>query len=137
MRSRSLSFLILVLLGTAPVIGHHSLSAAYDTGKTVSLTGAIAKVAFRNPHAQIYLDVKETDGRVETWLIEMAGPNALTRRGVDLKLLAAGQQITVESWLARNGQKQANGRTVITADGSRLDVRDNWPDMVFPGKSTK
>ena len=126
-------FVVALVLGTKEVSAHHSVSATYDTSKLVSFSGEVTKVGLLNPHATIELAVKDGDGNVTTWLIEMAPPNAL-KRTVDLKIFQIGQRLTVESWLAKNGRNEASGRTVITPDGKRIDVGDSWMEaQVRPG----
>ena len=121
--------------GVEGLMAHHSLTATYDTGTLVPLSGVITKVELINPHVKVDLAAKGSGGTVTTWTIEFAPPHALQRRNVELQLLKPGQQVTIESWLRKDGKREATGRTLVTADGKRLDVGDslNWT-MVTPAK---
>ena len=106
------------LLGSAiPAVAHHSFDAEYDGNKTIVLAGVVTKVEWMNPHARFYVDVKENDGSLTSWNLELGSPASLIRRGWTRKSLKVGDQITVKASLAKDGSKIANARSVTLADG--------------------
>ena len=44
---------------------HHGFSSEYDENNPVTLTGAVSKIEWMNPHARFDLDVKDADGKVQ------------------------------------------------------------------------
>ena len=64
-----------------PVVAHHAVGAEYDADSTVTLEGTVTKIEWTNPHARIYLDVKEADGTVVNWNMELTARSALVRQG--------------------------------------------------------
>ena len=48
-----------VLVSAAPIVAHHSVSAEFDTTKTITFTGKVKEVNWGNPH--IYTSVEATD----------------------------------------------------------------------------
>ena len=72
-----------VCLGGA-AIAHHSVGINFDNTKAFNLTGVLKEIDIRNPHSQITLSVKGTDGVVKDWFIEWSDKNALIRRKVRL-----------------------------------------------------
>ena len=52
------------LVGAGAAYAHHSFSTEYDGTKTFEVKGTVSKVEWTNPHARIYLDVADADGKV-------------------------------------------------------------------------
>ena len=73
-----------------------------------------------NPYSWIHIDVMREDGKVQPWMIEAGGPNALIRRGFTKNSLPVGSEILVEGHQAKDGQLRANGRDMTFADGRKL-----------------
>jgi hypothetical protein len=114
----------LVVLGaTVSAEAHHSFAAQYDGNKPVTLKGVVTKVEWTNPHARFYIDVKEADGKVVNWNLEIASPNYLKRAGWSSTSLKQGDEVTVEGSLARSGANMANAASVTFADGTRVFAR--------------
>jgi hypothetical protein len=119
--------IVTVLLCAGPLHAHHSVAASYDTSQTITVTGVVTSVEWRNPHVILHLDVKNNDNSVTDWRMEMQGANALSAAGIDSGVLVLGDQISVRVWTARNGTKYGNVRNLLLPDGRNLDVGDRWP----------
>jgi hypothetical protein len=120
---RSVVAASLVLWATAPAEAHHSFAAQYDASKPVTLKGTVTKVEWTNPHARFYIDVKDADGKLVNWNLEIASPNYLKRAGWSSTSLKQGDEVTVEGSMARSGANMANASTVTFADGTRVFAR--------------
>ena len=96
---------------------HHSFAAEFDADKPVQITGAVTKVEWMNPHARFYIDVKDAQGNVVNWNIELGPPLVLKRLGWRQDSLKIGDQVTVEGYSAKDGSKMANAKKVTLADG--------------------
>jgi len=103
-----------------PVFAHHSFAAEFDGTKQITLTGMVTKVDWVNPHAYIYVDVKGDDGAVVNWAMETGAPNALYRQGWRKDDLKAGDTVTLEAFLAKDGSHTAAARNVKLPDGRRV-----------------
>jgi len=89
-----------------PVIAHHSFSAEFDSGKTVTLKGVVSKVDWVNPHIFVYVDVKDESGKTTTWALQSLPP--LFFRGSGLTkdvLLSNKQEVTVTANPAKDGSQ--------------------------------
>jgi hypothetical protein len=119
MKTASLiSILFLAALASSwPALAHHSFAAEFDSDKPVQITGSVTKVEWLNPHARFYVDVKDDQGNVVNWNIELGPPLILQRLGWRHNSLKIGDQVTVEGYSARDGSKMANARKVTLADG--------------------
>ena len=111
------------LLLDARVSAHHAFGAEFDADLPVSLTGTLTKFEWTNPHAWVYIDVKDPKtGQITNWAIEGGAPNNLLRRGFTRNLVPIGAQIRVEGYRAKDrSAKRANGHImqILHADGKR------------------
>ena len=108
-----------LLLAAQPIVAHHAFAAEFDADKPVKLTGAVTKLDWTNPHAWIYVDVKNETGKVANWGFELASPNGLMRNGWTRFSLKPGDVVTIEGSRAKNGSTNANAQVVIMADSGR------------------
>lgn len=108
-------------LMTIAASAHHS-DAAFDLHAPVTLAGVVRHFSWHNPHIRVDLDVRDPDGRIETWTVEGNPPGRI--RGPGLKdALKAGSQITVNAYRARDAsQRYARGFTLTLADGRRFTI---------------
>ena len=111
--------LVLLGAGTA-LLAHHSFSSEYDGEKTFKVVGVVAKVEWTNPHVRFYVDVKDTDGTVTNWNLELASPSALSRNGWNSRTLKVGDTVTVEGYSGKAVATRGAARSVIVADGRSL-----------------
>jgi hypothetical protein len=115
---------VLVALGSVAsgaAFAHHSFSAEFDAAKPVKLTGIVTNVEWTNPHVWFYINVKdEATGQVTNWGAEMGPPHGLQRGGWRRETLKIGEAVTVDGFMARNGENRMNARTVtLTSTGGR------------------
>ena len=121
MRTKFLLSAAALLIGTAPILGHHAFGGEFDPNKPVLLKGPVTKVEWVNPHAWIHLEVTKPDGTKEEWMVEGGTPNTLLRRGVTRESLKVGTMLVIDGYQARDHSLlRANGRNVTYPDGKKL-----------------
>ncbi len=102
-----------------PVFAHHG-SATYDETKLAVIMGTVSSFQFSNPHAQLFLDVKDSKGNVEKWVGEGTSPNMLVREGWNRRTIKPGDQITATGHPARNGAYSIRIEKVVLPNGREL-----------------
>ncbi len=118
------------LLFASGAWGNHG-GAAYETDETITVTGAVTKFEFINPHVLIYIAVTNDDGEVVEWSGELTSPNRLARmeRGSTVQwskdILQPGDEIVLSGNPARSGAPSLRLRTVIDADGVAIIGENN------------
>ena len=71
----------------------------------MKLEGVVTMVSWTNPHMRVYIDVKDKDGKVTNWNMELTSPNTIRRQGWGPDDLKAGDKVIFEG-LRREGRRE-------------------------------
>jgi len=115
------------LLAALPVLAHHSFAAEYDTSKPITLKGKFVKMDWVNPHSWVYFSVTDDSGKIAEWRAETPPPNGLYRSGWRKNMLKEGDEITVQGYLAKDGDNLMWSQSVTFPDGSKLTLNSPPP----------
>jgi Family of unknown function (DUF6152) len=119
---------VAVLFFTAiPAFAHHAFEAEFTESKPISITGVVTKVDWVNPHAYVYLDVKDGSGKIVNWSFETLPPGMLHRAGMERDLIPVGQTITIDGYGAKDDGKSLGWiKRIHFQDGRTIEVtKDN------------
>lgn len=129
------AFLVVTVLGTATAAAHHSY-AMFDRSKRVTLSGLVRIWEFSNPHAYLWLYVKNDKGDFDLYGLEAPGPSQLVRSGWNKNTVKPGDPVTVIINPLADGRTGGNLVKVTLADGRSLDSAAPPPSAVAPAGAT-
>lgn len=122
MRIKIAAFLVAgisLLAASYPALAHHG-RASYDATRVFTIMGTVSDFQFSNPHAELFLDVKDDKGNIEKWIGEGTSPNMLIREGWNRRTIKPGDQITATGHPARNGGNTMRIEKIVLPSGKEL-----------------
>lgn len=114
-------FAVALLVASTSMFAHHG-SSAYDK-KLTTVKGTVTDFQFMNPHSELFLEVKNADGKVEKWSAEAASMVTMSRLGWSKNMFKAGDQVTIVGNRARNGSPAMRLSKVVLANGKEYPVQ--------------
>ena len=115
-----LTMSLAALTAAVPLSAHHSIQAQFDITKHITISGAVAKIEFINPHSYLTVNVKDAEGKVIKWAFEMGAAQQLRRAGLsraDRGGVKPGDEVTVVALAARDGSNSGLLQELKMADG--------------------
>src|SRR5579871_2381573 len=90
-----------LILTATPTFAHHS-TAMYNMASPTTVTGVVKSFDWTNPHAYIYLEVKDESGKTVEWAIEMMSLNHLKSYGWSHSTVQPGDVISCTGGAAKS-----------------------------------
>lgn len=116
-----------LLAAAVPTFAHHSVSAEFDTTKSITFTGPVKSVEWGNPHIYTQVEAKDAAGKVHIYRVEGGPPNSLFRSGWRKDTLKIGQVVTVKGNPAKNPASENVGQATITTQDGKTVFSGNAP----------
>lgn len=105
-----------VLMIGAESQAHHAVAGVYDLNTEIVLEGRLQKLNYRNPHANLILEVPNEDGTITEWTLTTASTQVLSRQGVDRDSIKPGEFLRITALPARNGNPSGFIRRLELSD---------------------
>jgi len=109
------------LLWALSAWAHHSY-AMFDTDRTITVTGTVAKVEWANPHMSVWLyvpDPKQQSGYA-LYAFETGGTNMMVRMGWNKSTFPTGQKVAIDYHPLKDGRPGGAFVKATRADGSHV-----------------
>jgi hypothetical protein len=120
MRRRSFFGAVIGVLGAfRPALAHHS-TAMYDMANPVTVRGTVKRFEWTNPHAFIFMEVKDANGTPVEWEIEMMSLNHLRTYGWVRTTVKPGDIVAATGAPAKNGSPSMIAGVVELPDGRKI-----------------
>src|SRR5688572_9226848 len=110
---------LLALIIAAPAFSHHSTSM-YDMNHPVTVTGTVKRFEWTNPHAFVFLEVKDEKGNLVEWEVEMMSLNHLRGYGWTRNTVKPGDVISCTGGSAKSGAPSMISSYMKLADGRQI-----------------
>jgi hypothetical protein len=120
---------MLALIGVRSASAHHSTAVNFDSSREISIQGVLTEIKWLNPHSRFRLNVRNENGKVEEWLVEMGALNTMKRAGFPLDRFVIGDTITMIGAAGRRDRAILLRETILK-DGTHLtpDMRPRTSD---------
>ncbi len=113
---RFIIFAVAAALSLPAQDGH---SANYDNARQVKLQGPVTRIDWTNPHAYIFVNVRDANGTVANWAVEIGNPLDLEKNGWKRNSVRVGDVVAVEGNPAR-GQSRRTLATSVSRANQKL-----------------
>jgi len=103
-------------LTALPLVAHHG-TGMYDMGNPTTITGVVKRFEWTNPHAYIYVEVKDEKGNAVEWAVEMMSLNHLKSYGWSRNTVQPGDTISCTGGAAKSGAPAMLSSLIKLGDG--------------------
>ncbi len=110
-------------IATTPSLAHHG-RASY-TNEIVTLAATVTEFRFINPHVQIYFDITNDAGEIESWQAELTAPNRLARGGWTKNTFRPGDQMQISGRAAQNNGHSVAINRIVMPNGDLVPLRES------------
>jgi hypothetical protein len=139
---QNLALVFAVMLLAVPAFSQNGFSATYDSTRQVKLSGTVTRIEWVNPHAFVFVNVRDAHGLITNWAVEVGNPLELESDGWKRNTVHIGDLVNVEGVIARGQIRQAFAKSVVLGrTGSKVFAASNkkraapasepaprWPD---------
>jgi len=131
MHTRLLTLVAAAVLFAVPLSAHHGTNVSYDHNTTVTLIGTVTEFVWKNPHVQLYFEVKDANGAARQWASELNSPSVLSRQGWTRAQFKPGDVLTITVFPSKSGTLvgvvdrtkpiMVGGKEVVHANARNVD----------------
>lgn len=114
---------VFLLLVSVPIFAHHG-AASYDQSKMTTMKGTVTSIQWMNPHAEIEIEVNDTTGKTQKYIVESVSPLGLSRIGWTKTLLRPGDEIRVTGNLSKNGTHILRLKKIVFPTGKEVTLQN-------------
>jgi hypothetical protein len=104
---------------TGTVVWAHHSHAMFDDSKEVTIEGSVKSFSFANPHVYLFVDVKNSDGTVTTYPVEMSYIQNMMTQGITASTFKPGDAVTIIMNPLRNGRPGGSYTGAVDAEGHK------------------
>ncbi|HXJ85626.1 MAG TPA: DUF6152 family protein [Candidatus Binatia bacterium] len=111
---------VAMFLFSAPLLSAHHGLARFDTTHIVTMKGAITRFDWINPHAYVYADITDQNGKAANWMLECGSLGMLSRFGWSPDVVKKGDKVSVYGFVAKDGSPYMALQKIDLPNGKSL-----------------
>jgi Family of unknown function (DUF6152) len=115
------------LLLPLAALGHHSVSAWFDSNQVIELEGKLTELRWQNPHIAFTLEVVGANGRPTAWEMESLSVSGISRTGLTRELFVVGERLKVAGNPSRRNLNNVFIRNVLLPSGQEIVLGGGEP----------
>jgi hypothetical protein len=133
---RFIIFSVAAALSLPAQEGH---SANYDNTRQVKLQGPVTRIDWTNPHAYIFINVRDANGTTTNWAVEIGNPLDLEQHGWKRNSVRIGDVAAVVGNPARGQNRRTFATSVSLARTGQdlLNYRGGLSNLPKPGPTPR
>ena len=112
-------FFLLNFISAPSAYCHHSFTAEFIAEKTLTFSGTITQVWFKNPHVRYLITIKH-DGNEEIWDARGSPVVWLARKGWTRDSIKVGDKVTMHGFAGRDDRRMLSIINITLTDGTIL-----------------
>lgn len=116
------AFALLGLSLSDRAIAHHSVTAVYDTSKTITLIGDVRELRLDSPHSLLVIEVGDPQGQPVAWRGELPALVFLHRAGWNSQSLSVGEHVHLTGSPSRYSATDFYVTSITKSDGTHLPL---------------
>jgi Family of unknown function (DUF6152) len=117
-----------IVVSAVAALAQRAPSGNYDSDRKVTLAGTVTRIDWVTPSAFIFVNVRDSNGTVANWAVEVGNPLDLQKDGWKDTAVHIGDTVRVEGIPARGPRRQALATSVVLArTGAKVFVASNKP----------
>jgi len=115
---------VVTLIAVASLSAHHSLTAVFDMGQRIAVTGTLTKIDWINPHIVVAIEARGDGGKIDHWTFQSNPPSWYRSVGLARAdfAKALGQTVSVEGVRAREEMLFGYLQKITLPDGTSLEL---------------
>jgi hypothetical protein len=119
-------FILMVAVWAPLALGHHS-TTMYNVANPATLEGTVKSFDWINPHSLLHLEVPNSEGKLEEWVVEIHSVAIMVRRGYTKDYFKPGDRVTVVGGPMKDGSHMIRLLRGNKPDGTRFYGDDFSP----------
>jgi hypothetical protein len=112
--------ILVTITAALPLSAHHSWPVSFS--QLVTVKGTVTEFMWANPHPMITLEVRNSDGSIEKWMVGGPAINRMEANGWTKTTVKPGDVITGIGYQFPDGQKIVRLERAVLPDGKEIRV---------------